>query len=67
MNAPSVLRVIGGITLVVGSFVLGKGLISSTSKMNESKKKYFTLDSALDKQEAELEEKRRIRDELLNS
>ncbi len=67
MNAPSVLRVIGGTALVIGSFALGKELISSASKMSQSKAKYFALDSALDEQEKELEEKRKIRDELLNS
>lgn len=65
MNAPSLLRIIGGATLVVGSFAVGKALSRGAQKLAVSKNQALMIDSAIDKQEAELNAKRKIREDLL--
>ena len=65
MNAPSLLRIIGGVTLVVVSAIGSKLLIDEGRKVVAMKKQYQDLDIALDKQEQELEELRKTRESLL--
>lgn len=65
MNAPSVLRIVGGVTLLVGSIIGGKLIIDEGRKVTAVKKQYRDLDAALDQQELELEELRKTRESLL--
>ena len=65
MNAPSFLRIIGGVTLLVGSMVAGKAVIETGKKVTASKKAYLELDAALDQQERDLDELRKTRESLL--
>lgn len=67
MNAPSVLRIIGSAGLVVISFIFGKEVVAKGKIIDVVKKDCIKLDRAISIQEQELEEKRKIRDELLNS
>ena len=67
MNAPSVLRIIGSAGLIVLSFILGNEVVTKGRVVSTVKKDYNKLDCAIIKQKQELEEKRKIRDELLNS
>ena len=65
MNAPSLFRIVVGVGAVVGSFAVGKTLITGAQKLSVSKTKYTKLDAELDKQEIELDQKRKIREDLL--
>lgn len=65
MNAPSVFRIIIGVGGVIGSLIIGKTLITGAKKMSISRATYTTLDNTLNQQEKELNEKRRIREDLL--
>ena len=65
MNAPSILRIAGGVTLLVGSIIGGKLIIDEGRKVTTLKKQYRDLDAALDQQELELEELRKTRESLL--
>ena len=65
MNAPSMLRIIGGVTLVIGGIVTGKVIVTTGRKVATSKKKYLDLDVALDQQEKDLDELRKTRESLL--
>lgn len=65
MNVVSVARIIGGVTLVVGSFVIGKTFVKSGKKLAITKVKNDSLEAALDEQEKELNELKKTRDGLL--
>lgn len=65
MNAPSLLRIIGGVALVVGGMAAGKAVIATGQKVAASKKAYLDLDAALDQQERDLDELRKTRESLL--
>ena len=65
MNAPSVFRIIAGVGGVISGLIIGKTLITSAKKMSISRATYTTLDNTLNQQEKELDEKRRIREDLL--
>lgn len=65
MNAPSLLRIIGGVTLVVTGIVASKAVIETGKKVAASKKAYLDLDAALDQQEKDLDELRKTRESLL--
>lgn len=65
MNAPSLLRIVGGVTLVVGGVVAGKTVIKTGQKVAASKKAYLELDAVLDQQEKDLDELRKTRESLL--
>lgn len=66
MNAPSVIRIIIGVGGVIGSLIIGKTLITGAKKLSISRATYTTLDAKIDLQEKELNEKRKIREDLLN-
>lgn len=65
MNAPSLLRIVGGVALVVGGMAAGKAVIATGQKVAASKKAYLELDAALDQQERDLDELRKTRESLL--